>query len=75
MQNTFSNDQRLVNLEDELATVKEDITALGIKIDQGFEDQGNKLDKILAVLLKKEKVVTERLRHLEHHTTHPPIVQ
>jgi uncharacterized coiled-coil protein SlyX len=75
MQNNRSDTDRLKDLEDELATVKEELTALGIKIDEGFENQGDKLDKILSVLLKKEKIVNDRLHDLEHHTTHPPIVQ
>ena len=70
---------RLSNLEEELATVKEDLTATRIEINDRFdqmeEDQGKKLDKILEVVLHKEKNVGDRLTHLEHHRVHPPIVQ
>ena len=89
MQTKLTTDQRLENLEEEMAGVKEELTGFRIEVGGRFDqmekrfddvqddDEGlsKKLDKILEVVLGKEKNVNDRLTNLEHHRTHPPIVQ
>jgi chromosome condensin MukBEF complex kleisin-like MukF subunit len=77
-----TTDQRLTDLEEELVTVKEDQTAMRIEMNKRFDEADDrrdgldkKLDKILEVVVGKQAKVDERLTHLEHHRTHPPIVQ
>lgn len=42
-----STDQRLDELEDAVGEVKEELTGLKIEMENRFEEQGKKLDKIL----------------------------
>lgn len=72
----------MTDLEEELVTVKEDQTAMRIEMNKRFDEADDrrdgldkKLDKILEVVVGKQAKVDERLTHLEHHRTHPPIVQ
>lgn len=82
MSDQRTTDQRLTDLEEELVTVKEDQTAMRIEMNKRFDEADDrrdgldkKLDKILEVVVGKQAKVDERLTHLEHHRTHPPIVQ
>lgn len=60
-----STDQRLDELEDAVGEVKEELTGLKIEMEDKFEEQGKKLDKILEVVLTKEAKAEQRLARLE----------
>lgn len=60
-----STDQRLDELEDAVGEVKEELTGLKIEMENKFEEQGKKLDKILEVVLMKEAKTEQRLARLE----------
>ena len=74
MANRTTN-QRLVGLKDAVAEVKEELTGLRFEMNVKFEEQGKKLDKILEVVVTKEKRTDERLTRLERISGIAPSVQ